>query len=177
MRLRRDGGQDLKGKGESDEGAMELWQQSVVKPLSPSKSVSLLCECHSWNDCKVNAGKVCEDGAVGFLNAKRCPCIHCLFALIHMKGKIIAHHRREQDGVTLGIQRLNEVVSANLIRKRMIQENGATVLFFRNAFKQNTLDFLAVCMELLGGMLLFSCPNQLPCFFFCHSEWVSFVSS
>ena len=169
MRLRWDGGKNLEGKGESDKGTMELGQQSVVKPFSPSESVSLWRECHTWNDGKVDTGKVGEEGAVGFLDAKRSTSVHGVFSFIEMERQLIAHHRGQQDCITLSIQRLNEVVGADLIRKRMIQEDDVAVLFFRNAFKQIVLDVLAVCMELVGGMLLFSFPNQFPCFFFCHS--------
>ena len=88
--------------------------------------------------------------------------VHGVFTLIHMKHQVIADHRRKQDFVTLCIQRVNEVVGADLIRKRMIQENGVAVLFLMDAFKQSVLDALAVCLELVGCMLLFSCPNQFP---------------
>ena len=79
-----------------------------------------------------------------------------------MQRQVIANHRRKQDGIALGIQRLNEVVGIDLIGKRVIQENSMAVLFSCDAFKQTVLDALAVRLELFGGMLLFSSPNQFP---------------
>ena len=52
--------------------------------------------------------------------------------------------RRKQDGIALGIQRLNEVVGIDLIGKRVIQENSMAVLFSCDAFKQTVLDAVAV---------------------------------
>ncbi len=61
-----------------------------------------------------------------------------------MQRQVIANHRRKQDGIALGIQRLNEVVGIDLIGKRVIQENSMAVLFSCDAFKQTVLDALAV---------------------------------
>jgi hypothetical protein len=69
---------------------------------------------------------------------------HGVFSLIHMEGQIITDYRRKQDCVTMGRQRVNEVVGAYLIGKRVIQENGVAVLLLSNALKQITLDVLAV---------------------------------
>lgn len=85
-----------------------------------------------------------------------------------MESEDVADYRRKQDCVTLCIQRTNEVMSTNLIRKRMVQEDDVAVLFSFDAFKQGAFDALAVCMDLVGGMLLFSCPNQFPEFLFGH---------
>lgn len=69
---------------------------------------------------------------------------HGVFSLIHMEGQVITDHSGKQDGMTLGIQRVNEVVGAYLIGKRVIHEEGVAVLFLSNAFKQIVLDVLAV---------------------------------
>lgn len=61
-----------------------------------------------------------------------------------MQRQAIANHRRKQDGIALGIQRLNEVVGIDLIGERVIQENSMAVLFSCDAFKQTVLDALAV---------------------------------
>lgn len=61
-----------------------------------------------------------------------------------MQRQVIANHRRKQDGIALGKQRLNEVVGIDLIGKRVIQENSMAVLFSCDAFKQTVLDALAV---------------------------------
>lgn len=89
-------------------------------------------------------GIVDEGGAQRLLNAKGSAPVHGLFALIHMQDEVVAHHRRKQEGIALSIQCLNEVVGADLIGKRMVEEEGVAILFFFDAFKQFELDALAV---------------------------------
>ena len=79
-----------------------------------------------------------------------------------MEEKVISDDGRQQYGITLCMQHVNEVVSGDFIGKGMVQEDGVAVLLSCDAFKYSTLNALAVCLELVGSMLLFSCPNQFP---------------
>lgn len=123
---------------------MKLWQETIVIPFTPSESVTLLCESHPRDDGEINMDIVGKEGARRLLNAKGCTPVHGLFALIHVQGEVIAHHRRKQDCIALSIQRLNEVVGADFIRKRVVEEEGVATLFFCDAFKQFVFDALAV---------------------------------
>lgn len=90
-------------------------------------------------------GIIREELTHGFLNAKRCIGVHGVLTFIHMEREVIANYRWEQYNITLFMQYTNEVVSADLIRKRMVQENSVAVLFLFNTLKQSVFDALAVC--------------------------------
>ena len=77
-------------------------------------------EGHPWDDGEINLGMVSEKGAQRFLNTKGCFPVHSLFSLIDMEDKVIAHHGREQKGIPMDIQRVNEFMCADLIWKRVV---------------------------------------------------------
>lgn len=60
----------LEGEGQTNEGAGEVGEQSVIEPLPSAESVTLLGEGHAWDDSQVYLGIVSEDRSCGFLDAK-----------------------------------------------------------------------------------------------------------
>jgi len=72
-----------------------MWQQTVIIPLATSEPISLLSECHTWNDGEVNMGIVSKECPEGFLNAKCSTGVHGVLTFIYMKRKVIADYRRK----------------------------------------------------------------------------------
>ena len=165
--------QDLEGEGDADEWAAELGQEAVVVAASASEAVALGSECHTGDDGEVDGGEVGVESSERLLYAVSVAGGKGLFAFVAVERQLIANDGGQEDGLSLVGEVADEGVGANLVGQGMVEEDGLAMGNCLDAFKQCACDALAVGLELLAGMLLFSFPDECPDFLFCHRRgWV-----
>lgn len=126
----------LEGEGDADEGAMELGEQTVVVPFPASQSVTPKREGHAWDDGEVDGIESSEKRTFRFLYSKRSTLHEGTLTIIDVKRQVLSLYGWQQHPFPCCMKRADEVVGADLIGQRMVEKNGAAILFLLNAFKQ-----------------------------------------
>ena len=115
---------------------MELGEQTVVVPFPASQSVTPKREGHAWDDGEVDGIESSEKRTFRFLYSKRSTLHEGMLTIIDVKRQVLSLYGWQQHPFPCCMKRADEVVGADLIGQRMIEKNGAAILFLLNAFKQ-----------------------------------------